>query len=150
MKRYFTLSVFLIATSIFAQKKMLDHADFELWNTIQDEAISPNGNYTLYSLEKGEKDNLLKVKDAKGNLVFDYERAEKGQFTYDSEFVLFTIKAWKDSVTAMKSRKVKKEYLPKDSLGILNLTNGNVLKIGNVKSYKIPEKWSGYVAYLLE
>ena len=50
----------------------------------------------------------------------------------------------------MKSRKVKKKDLPKDSLGILNLKTNNLTKIGNIKSYKLPEEWSGYVAYQLE
>ncbi len=148
--RLFALFFILIPTAILAQKKVLDHTDFDLWNTIQDEAISPNGNHVLYTLEKGEKDSFLKIKDSGGSLIFEHERAQKGRFTYDSQFALFTIKAWTDSVTAMKSRKVKKEDLPKDSLGIINLTNGNLVKIGHVKSHKIPEKWSGYAAYQLE
>ena len=70
-KRFLPLSILLISISIFAQKKTLNHSDFELWNTIQDRAISPNGDYVLYALEKGEKDNFLKVKDAKGKLIFE-------------------------------------------------------------------------------
>ncbi|MEO1010582.1 MAG: prolyl oligopeptidase family serine peptidase [Bacteroidota bacterium] len=135
--------------SVFAQKKMLDHPDLGLWNTIEDVAIAPNGKYIAYDLEKGEKDHLLKVKDAKGTLALEHERAQKGQFTYNSQFVLFTIKAWADSVTALKSRKTKKEDLPKDSLGIFNLKEGRLVKKGHIRSYTIPEKWSGYVAYAL-
>ena len=140
----------LITVTVSAQKKVLDHSDYTLWSTVQGDALSPNGEYIVYSLEKGEKDNFLKLKSVNGNAVFEHERAEKGKFTYDSNYLLFTIKAWKDSVTAMKSRKVKKKDLPKDSLGILNLKNKTLVKIGQIKSYQLPEEWTGYVAYELE
>lgn len=150
MKAIIPALLICITISSFAQKKVLDHADKEIWNTIKNESISPDGNFIIYSLEKGEKDNHLKLKDTKGSSVFEYARGQKGQFSYDSKFVFFTIKAWKDSIFEMKRKKVKKDKLPKDSLGIFNLENRTLTKLSNVKSYKIPEKWSGYVAYHLE
>ncbi|NJB69951.1 dipeptidyl aminopeptidase/acylaminoacyl peptidase [Saonia flava] len=148
----YIISTFLISLSIsaFSQKKILDHADVDLWKTIKNRSISNDGNFVMYSLEKGEKDSHLKIKNAKSNLVFEHERGEKGKFTYHSDFALFTIKAWKDSVSDMKRRKVKKDRLPKDSLGIYNLNDGSLVKIGNIKSYKVPEKWSSHIAYQLE
>ena len=151
MTKYLILPFFLlISISVFTQKKVLDHTDYELWNTIQNPSISPDGKNVLFELEQGEKDSYVKVVNAKGNLIFEHERAEKSAFTYNSEFVLFTITAWKDSIRAMKSRKIKKEDLPKDSLGILNLSTNKLTKIGNIKSYHLPEKWTGYVAYYLD
>ena len=151
MTKYLILPFFLLfSISVFTQKKVLDHTDYELWNTIQNPSISPDGKNVLFELEQGEKDSYVKVVNAKGNLIFEHERAEKSAFTYNSEFVLFTITAWKDSIRAMKSRKIKKEDLPKDSLGILNLSTNKLTKIGNIKSYHLPEKWTGYVAYYLD
>ena len=145
------LSLLLFFTLIsFSQKKILDHKDFEIWNTIKDPAISLNGDYILYALEKGEKDNFLKLKDANASTIFEYARGLKGQFSYDSKFAIFTIKPFKDSIVELKRKKVKKNKLPKDSLGIYDLKNRSLTKIGNIKSYKIPEKWSGYIAYQLE
>ena len=150
MRIFVTLSIFLFSLSVLGQKKVLDHSDYALWNTIQGRQISPNGAYVVYSLEQGEKDNFLKVKDVSGKPVFAYDRGEKGMFTYDSRNVLFIIKAWKDSVREMKSRKFKKKDLPKDTLAILHLETKNLVKIANVKTYKLPDEWSGYVAYSLE
>jgi len=150
IKKSLLLFTILLSASLFAQKKVLDHTDYELWNTVQNPTISPNGDYVLYELEHGEKDATLKVKDTKGKLLFEHERADKTAFTYDSEFVLFTITAWQDSVRAMKSRKTKKEDLPKDSLGILNINTNELTKIAAIKSFQLPEKWSGYVAYYLD
>lgn len=148
--RIILLALCLATINSFGQKKVLDHSDYALWNTIKGQAISPNGQYVVYSLEKGEKDHYLKIQDAKGSFLLSYDRGQKGHFSNDSNYVLFTIKAWKDSVMAMKKRKVKKDKLPKDSLGIFNLKERKLTKIGAIKSFKIPEKWSGYVAYQLE
>ncbi len=150
MKSFLTISLVLSCSVILAQKKVLDHSDFEIWNSIKNKSISPNGNYIMYSLEKGEADQYLKIKDSRAKLVFQYDRGSKGRFTYDSSYAVFTINAWRDSVLAMKKRKIKKKDLPKDSLGIFDLKNNSLIKIGNVKSYKIPEKWDGYLAIQLE
>ncbi|MEY8020430.1 prolyl oligopeptidase family serine peptidase [Muriicola sp. SD30] len=150
MKPFIMLLLLFLSLSLTAQKKVLDHADIELWNSIEGERLSPNGAYVAYSLEKGEKDHFLHLKTATGQSVFSYERASKPRFTDDSKTLVFSITAWKDSVMAMKRRKVKKKDLPKDSLGIYNLSNKTLEKIGNVKSYQIPEDWSGYIAYQLE
>lgn len=149
MKQVLYIILLFIGVSSFAQKKILDHKDFDIWNTIKNQTLSVDGKYIMYSLEKGEKDNHLKIKDANASLVFDHVRSENGRFTYDSNHALFTIKAWKDSVTKMKRRKVKKDKMPNDTLGIFNLKTKGLTKIANVKSYKSPSKWSGVVAYTL-
>jgi dipeptidyl aminopeptidase/acylaminoacyl peptidase len=150
MKKVFCIILLIIGVNTFAQKKVLDHPDFEIWNSIERQTIAPNGNFVMYSLEKGEKDNHLKIKDSNGNLVFDHERSERGEFTYDSNFALFSIKAWKDSITEMKRRKVKKDKMPKDTIGIYDLRSKSLHKIANIKSYKSPDKWSGFIAYTFE
>ncbi|SNR34430.1 Dipeptidyl aminopeptidase/acylaminoacyl peptidase [Lutibacter flavus] len=150
MKIFLTTLLIFISLSIFAQKKILDHKDLEIWNTIKNKTISSNGEFIMYSLEKGEKDSWLKIKNGTGGLVFEHERSEKGQFTYHSKYALFTLKPWKDSIKELKRSKVKKDDLPKDTLGIYNLNTKSLHKLGNVKSYKTPEKWSGFIAYLLE
>ncbi|MCK0109777.1 prolyl oligopeptidase family serine peptidase [Flavobacteriaceae bacterium S0825] len=149
MKQVLCIILLCIGVNSFAQKKILDHKDFDIWNTIKNQAISVDGKYIMYSLEKGEKDNYLKIKEANASLVFEHERSENGRFTYDSNHTLFTIKAWKDSITEMTRRKVKKEDMPHDTLGIFDFKTKSLTKIPNVKSYKIPTKWSGVVAYYL-
>ena len=113
MKNLLFSFLVLITSISFSQKKILDHQDFEIWNTIKDPTISANGNHVMYSIEKGETDNSLYIKDTKGSLKFKYERSENGQFTYDSKYALFTISSWKDSISELKRRKVKKDEMPK-------------------------------------
>ena len=80
-----TITTILITISVNAQKKILDHSDKDLWNAIQNRTISNNGEYIMYSLEKGERDQHLKIKKANAALVFEHERSENGQFSYDSK-----------------------------------------------------------------
>lgn len=150
MKTYLSILLLFISFTISAQKKILDHADVEIWNKIKNQTISSDGNFMMYSLEKGEQDQFLKIKDANANLVFEYHRGEEGKFTHNSKFATFTVKPFKDSIRALQRKKIDKDKLPKDSLGIFNLTDKSLVKIANVKSYKIPEKWEGYMAYLLD
>ncbi len=150
MKPFFLALSLLLSFSLAGQKRILDHADFEIWKTIENERLSPDGAYVMYSLERGEADQFLKIKRSDATPVFEHDRAEDGRFTFDSKYALFTIKAWKDSVMAQKRRKVKKKDLPMDSLGIYHLPTGTLEKIARVRSLKIPEKWSGYIAYQID
>lgn len=150
MKHLSFALLFVFILPLTAQKKVLDHQDFEIWNTIENEMLSPNGKYIMYSLERGEADQFLKLKNEAGTIFLEHDRARGGIFTYDSKFAIFSINAWKDSITEMKRRKIKKEDLPKDSLGIYNIDQDRLEKMARVKSFKLPEKWSGYLAFQLE
>ncbi len=150
MKARIITLLLLISISAFGQKKILDHPDFDIWNTIQSPRISRSGDFIIYSLEKGETDNFLKIKDSQGSSILGYDRSEGGRFTYDSDFALFTIKAWNEDLLEMKRNKVAKSKMPKDTLGIYDLRSKSLTKIAHVKGYKLPAKWGGYVAYQLE
>lgn len=140
----------LVSYQAFSQKRVLDHLDFDIWNSIENPEISRNGKYIMYSLEKGEEDNFLKIRDKEGGILFEYDRGYDGQFTFDSQFAVFTIKPWEDELRELKRQKTKKEEMPKDTLAILNLASNELMKIPMVRGYQIPEKWSGYIAYQLD
>ena len=91
MRNILCFAFMLISLSSFSQKKILDHPDFDIWNKIVSQEISSEGNFIMYSIEKGEKDQHIKIKDNEGNLIFDHERSEDGKFTYDSKLSLIHI-----------------------------------------------------------
>ncbi len=140
----------LVSTLCQAQKQPMEHADFDTWNRIRNEKISVNGKFVAFHLAPGKGDQTLKIVDNEGKELASVSRAVNSHFTYDSKYLLFKIKPGLDSLNEMKRRKVKEKKLPKDSLGIYSLENGNVLKIARVRSFKVPEKWSGFIAYQLE
>ncbi|MFP2994797.1 prolyl oligopeptidase family serine peptidase [Spongiivirga sp. MCCC 1A20706] len=132
-----------------AQKKVMQHKDKALWNRIRNVEISNSGDYIMYHLEKGEQDKTLKLLNTNGNLIMSYERTKSGQFSFDSKYAVFTVNARKDSIKEMKRRKIKKKDLPKDTLVIYDIKSRTTQKIPNIKSFTLPEKWSGIVAYYL-
>ncbi len=133
-----------------AQKKVMQQEDVALWNRIKNVHISNSGDFVSYALEKGEKDQTIKLLDANRKETMSHERSRDGQFTYDSNHLIFKVTAWKDSIKEMKRRKVKKKDLPKDTLVIYNIKDKSIQKIPKIKSFTLPEKWSGIVAYELE
>lgn len=146
-----SVMLLVFATAGFAQqKKPLDHDVYDFWNFINESAIADNGDWVLYSMGPREKDAELHVRQVSTETHYRIARGEKAAFSKDSKFVIFLIKAHVDSVKQAKRDKKKPEQMPKDSLGILNLSTGEVVRIPRVKSFKLPEKAGGWVAYHLE
>ncbi|MGH9883360.1 MAG: hypothetical protein ACRD6N_18135, partial [Pyrinomonadaceae bacterium] len=70
--------------------------------------------------------------------------------TADSRFVVFSIEPTKAEVNRAKKDKKKPEEMPKNAMGIMDLSSGNVTRIDKVKSFQVPEDGSGFIVYLLE
>src|SRR6266700_3244547 len=83
-------------------------------------------------------------------------------FTADSRFIVFSIEPTKTDVNKAKkagnsptaregsSGSSTSKEIPKNALGIMDLSNGQVTRIENVRSFQVPEDGSGFIAYLLE
>ncbi|MEM6362286.1 MAG: hypothetical protein AAF731_19510, partial [Bacteroidota bacterium] len=147
---YSIILITLLSTYTFAQKRQMEHTDFDTWNRIRNEKISVDGKYVVYHLAPGKGDQTMKVSSVTGNGLLSIPRAENSAITYNSKHIIFHIKPALDSLNKMRRNKVKKKDLPKDSLGIYNLESNGITKIANIKGYKTPKKWGGYLAYQLD
>lgn len=128
----------------------MDETVYAKWNTIRRPMISNNGEWVIYQLQPGEGDAELKICNTKNKKEYTFDRAKDATITEDAKFVVFKITAHADSVKMMKRKKVKSKDMPKDTLGVYNLSTRSLLKVPNVKSFKVPEKWNGFIAYLNE
>ncbi|HMX28624.1 MAG TPA: prolyl oligopeptidase family serine peptidase, partial [Blastocatellia bacterium] len=81
---------------------------------------------------------------------FGQNAATRPRITADNRFAIFTIEPNKADV--LKARKERKapDAMPKNALGIMDLTNGQVTRVERVKNFQLPEDAGGYIAYLLE
>ena len=152
MKKYIlllliTLTPILLLAQKIATKKTLSHEDLVSWNKIERPQISNDGNWVVYVLQAEEGDPTLKIYDAKANKLISFERADKAQISEDSKYVIFKINPAQDTVKEMRRRKVDKKELPKSHLGIYNVQTGVLDTVPRVKNYKLPKKWSGWLAY---
>jgi prolyl oligopeptidase family protein len=143
-----------LTVNIFAQapvaKKQLSHEELVTWKQIQNSQISHDGLWVSYSLKAEEGGAMLKVWNAQTNETFSFDRGESARFSADSKFLVFEIKPFEDSLKAQKRRKVSKDEMPQDTLAILDLSDLSLVKIPDVKSFSLPEKWDGWLVYRKE
>jgi len=134
-----------------AQKKPLDHDVYDSWKDIESAEISGNGQYVLYEIDPAKGDGTLYLHDTDQDEPTQYARGIKPSFSYDSRFLVFQVAPPYDSVRQMKLAEKKSDEMPKDSLLAINLSNGETIgEFARVKSYKLPAKGSGWLAFLHE
>jgi dipeptidyl aminopeptidase/acylaminoacyl peptidase len=71
-------------------------------------------------------------------------------FTADSRFVVFQILPSKAEMEKAKKEKKRPDEMPKNAMGIMDLTTGEVTRVDRVKSFQVPEEGNGFFAYSLE
>lgn len=151
MRPKLILGIFLLFPAIISfsqEKKQLDHNAYQEWRRIKDHSISRDGEFITYYLKSNaEANDILMLHDQLGKTLLQYERGTKPQFSFSSDYLFFTINPDLDTLKTKRREKVKKDKLPMDSLAIRNLKSGALRKISRLKSYKVPEKWSGWFAY---
>ncbi|MEK7832850.1 MAG: hypothetical protein AAB401_17295, partial [Acidobacteriota bacterium] len=159
-------------------KRALTHADYDGWRAIQGQTLSRDGQFVAYAAVPQDGDGEIIVRNLAtgaewrsprgwrpttplpndpeaGPAAFQAQAgAVRPRFTADNRFAIFTIEPNKADV--MKARKDKKtpEQMPKNALGIMDLSSGQVTRIERVKNFQVPEdgaKDSGsWLAYALE
>ena len=145
------LSAFIcVAMGQTAGKKPLNHDVYDGWKKISGESISNDGKWVVYSAEPQEGDAHLVIYNTESRRYDTIPRGMNAKMSESSDFVVFSIKPFFAEVKKLKIAKKKEDDLPKDSLGIVSLATMKMTKIPRVKSFKLPEKGSGWVAYQLE
>jgi dipeptidyl aminopeptidase/acylaminoacyl peptidase len=130
-------------------KLPLTHAAYNEWRSIDFKSLSNDGNYLAHTLNYDVADGKLVLLNLKSGAELEADRAEKINFSFDSKHLVFHIVPQTDTLKALRRQKTKKDDLPNDSLGIYNLSTKLLTKIASIKSYKMPAKSGGWVAYQL-
>jgi dipeptidyl aminopeptidase/acylaminoacyl peptidase len=148
MKHILCSCLLLLSITVQAQKKPLDHTVYDQWQSIKDVVLSNDGNWMSYTVAPQEGDATLYIRHLKTNQIIQIERGTQSRFTENNAYLIAKIKPSFEETRKAKIGKKKPEEMPKDSLAILTLTNGNVKRIPAVKSYQVPEFGSDVIAYL--
>ena len=156
MKLRLTLAAVLLAVLIHAAesqtiaRRPLNHDVYDNWRKVSGESISNDGKWVVYSVEPQEGDSRLVLFNTESKKYDTIPRGVNAKISEASDFVVFSIKPFSVEVKKLKIAKKKEDDLPKDSLGIYDLATSKLTKIPRVKSFKLPEKGSGWLAYQLE
>ncbi|MDD2278062.1 MAG: prolyl oligopeptidase family serine peptidase [Bacteroidales bacterium] len=150
MKKFilFLLISMGVATLAIGQKRELSISDFALWNRIENQNIDLKGNYISYELNPNKGDGRLIVYSIANATNDTIALGYGAKFDVFSEFIAFSIKPTEDTLRKLKLAKTKSELLPKDSLGIMNLSTKQIIKYKNVSSFKLPDEGSSWIAFL--
>ncbi|MDH4042838.1 MAG: prolyl oligopeptidase family serine peptidase [Gemmatimonadota bacterium] len=139
-----------ILPALLEAQRPLDHDAYDRWRTIEQEALSRDGQWVVYVLEPQQGDAELVVRATRATTEYRVARGRDPRFAPRGGHVVFTIKPEYAAVRAAKVAKKRGDDLPKDSLGILDLTTGEVVRVEQVKSFKVPERDGESVAYLVD
>ena len=143
---FFTLSFNLQAQN----KRPMTVDDTKTWNRISNKIISPNGNYVAYRIAPNKGDGNLFLYNDSNKSTLKFERGKNAKLGFDNNLLIFKIEPQADSLRQKKLDKVKKDKLPKDSLGIYFFDKDSLIKVEKVKKYILPKKNSQWLAYLYD
>lgn len=149
-KMYLFLLVLLVAKGLLAQKKPLDHSVYDGWQTLAEKLISNDGKFVVYTITPQEGDATLVIQETNGKKLFEVARGYNARITEDNKYVVFKIKPTFTQTRTARIAKKTPADMPKDSLAIVDIAAVTIEKIPAVKSYKLPEKASNVLLYLLE
>ena len=144
------LSLMLSFTGVTAQKKALTEKDFASWKRIENRQISADGKYVMYELNPLKGDGKLIIHNTTNQKIDTIFRGCEARFVPDAEAVAFKIKAPEDSLRKHKLAKTKKENMPKDSIGVLQLTTGRKVVFTGLKSFAVADEIGNKVVALLD
>jgi dipeptidyl aminopeptidase/acylaminoacyl peptidase len=139
----------LLAAGLEAQtaKRPLDHDAYDRWNRIQGQQLSQDGAWLGYALTPGDGDGTLVVRSLRTTTEHRVPRGTAAAFTADARFVVFRITPMEAEVEKAQEAGRRGNAAPQDSLGILDLTTGQIAKVERVRAFQIPEESSEWVAY---
>ena len=156
-------------------KRALTHQDYDSWRSILAQQVSRDGKFVAYAYMPQDGDGEIIARniatgvdwraprgyrppvpppDDPGTNIAEFQaeqaRLLRPVFTADSRFLVFTVEPRKAELNKAKKEKKKPEDMPKNGLGIMDLSTGTVTSIEKVKTFRVPEDGSGFIAYLFE
>ena len=167
------LAAALLLSTALAQtaRRPLRHTDYDGWRSINGQRLSPDGKYLAYGLFPQEGDGEVVIR----NLATGKEQREPAgerptavppatpeegpppeprgvtvAFSADSRTLAFSTFPAKAAVEKARKEKKTGDQAPKDGMVIVDLASGKATRVERVKQFQMPEKASGYLAYLKE
>ncbi|MDX1651388.1 MAG: prolyl oligopeptidase family serine peptidase [Brumimicrobium sp.] len=137
---------FILAGTLCAQKKQIDHTVYNDWKSLKAEQISSKGNFSTYEINPHAGDGYLYIVNNNDLKIDSFPRGNRASINYSEDILVFHVHPGYDTIRELQLKKVKKEKMVNDSLGIYYLKSKNLVKIPNLISYKIADQGS-YVAY---
>ena len=142
----FSFSLYLgVAFAQTPEKKMLDIPDFDVWQSISQQLIAPNGQYIAWVEKTDLGDPTLKVYHTPSGQTLSFERGDQPAFSPDGQSVVFARKAPRELVRQLQRTKTAPDKMPGDSLVIYHLPSASLHTFPDLKSMEVPQQWNNWV-----
>ncbi|HIN78845.1 MAG TPA: hypothetical protein EYM97_08445, partial [Gemmatimonadetes bacterium] len=134
------------------QKRPLDHADYDVWNRLQNVAVSSDGLWLAYRLVPGDGEATLVLRSLSDTRSLAIERATSARFTANAGYLIALITPMEDSSeeAGTQEQNQNEEDESPDSLVVVSLSDLSTFSRERVQSFRIPEDAGDRIAYLLE
>ena len=152
MRHKILLLLLVLSSTVFAQKKPLDHSVYDAWQSVGKKQLTNDGLWAAYAINPQEGDSNLYFHETTtpNGRMLKLPRATKLAFSNNSKFAAVAIRPLYSQLRMARIKKTKPDDQIKDTLGIVNLSTLNVVKVPRVKSFAFPEKGGVIIAYHLE
>lgn len=129
-------------------KKSLTTNDFASWKVLNNPIVSSDGKYSAFEInpQKGDGNLVLKPTDGKKEELMP--RGYAASFSPESDYIVYKIKQPADSIRSAKKKKLKKDQMPKDSIGIFVFKHHKAYTFPNLKQFALPKENAQWVAFL--
>jgi dipeptidyl aminopeptidase/acylaminoacyl peptidase len=131
-------------------KRPITHDVYDSWRTIQDTTLSRDGTWLVYVLTPQDGDGELVARNVRTGAERRHARGRDPVITADGRFAVFAVAPLDADMDKAKKDKKKPEEQPKAGVAIVNLDTGATFTADRVKSFKVPEESSRYIAWLHE
>ena len=125
-------------------KRPLEHKDYEKWNSVQGQSLSPDGKWAMYTVANEKTGSTLYIRQLSSSKEYSVKFGSGGRFTDDSSHAIYYVNP--DPKVVEKLQKEKSDNIPSRKLEILNLKDGKHETIENVTSFTIPQENSDWLA----
>jgi dipeptidyl aminopeptidase/acylaminoacyl peptidase len=172
MSRKLLTLLLVVSWSLLADKRPLNHNDYDPWRHIQNQVLSADGHYLAYAVFPQAGDGEVVVRDLKTGKEVHQPAGELPpppppnyatqtneetpplppgvaiKFSSDSQEAAFLTFAPHADVEKAKREKRKPDDMPKGDLVVVQLNSGAAFRVPRVTSFQLPTKSTGYIAYL--
>jgi dipeptidyl aminopeptidase/acylaminoacyl peptidase len=128
------LTCLSIGTSLFGQKKVIDHTAYNGWKKNENQQVSSNGEVITYEINPHKGDGYLYIYSAVNNRLDSIPRGKEAYLSQNGDFVAFRIVPQADTLRSLELKKIDKNKWPKDSLGIYFTRTDSLAKTPRLKS----------------
>ncbi len=123
-----------------SDKRPLNADDYDSWKSVRETTLSKDGQWVAYEINPQEGDGQLFIENPTAGRKILVPRGYDAKFSADTRYLVAKIKPERETVRLAKKAKTKKEKMPKDSLVIISLADGNKKAYADLVSFSLPEE----------